>query len=395
MADEIVYKKVTRKADKGLEGKIVAKHGKQTNQKLKPYVVLEYLMKYSDENNTQSAYDIIGYLEGCGISAERRSIYRDIEDINRIMLMLQEDIDLDEVDMMFAEAEESGDEEDLNELKTILYDKNKKGFYVRQRKFEVADVRLLAECVYAAKFLSKGQADRLAKVVCDLVSNHQAEKIRHDAFLTDRVKTSNHSVLNSIDKINQAMSKVLNGIPHKPEKITFKYLKYSISDMSQQVERKHGAKYVVSPFKLLINDGNYYLLSFDDKAQDMRTYRVDRMKDVQLTGQPRDGDEVFKEIDLKTYTKRVFSMFGGRQERVTIRFINPLLDAVVDRFGNDKSTVFYARHDDDHFTVTTQVEISDQFYGWVLGFGKKAKILGSEAVAEEFKAYLDKVRELY
>ena len=92
MADEIIYKKMTRKADKGLEGKVVAKHGKQTNQKLKPYVVLEYLLKYSDENNTKSAYDIIGYLEGCGISAERRSIYRDIEDINRIMLMLQEDI---------------------------------------------------------------------------------------------------------------------------------------------------------------------------------------------------------------------------------------------------------------------------------------------------------------
>ena len=81
MADEIVYKKVTRKADKGLEGKVIAKHGKQTNQKLKPYVVLEYLMKYSDANNTKSAYDIIGYLEGCGISAERRSIYKDIEDI--------------------------------------------------------------------------------------------------------------------------------------------------------------------------------------------------------------------------------------------------------------------------------------------------------------------------
>ena len=66
-------------------------------------------------------------MEGCGISAERRSIYKDIEDINRIMLMLQEDIDLDEVDMMFEEAEESGDEEEINDLKTVLYDKNKKG----------------------------------------------------------------------------------------------------------------------------------------------------------------------------------------------------------------------------------------------------------------------------
>ena len=52
MADEIVYKKVTRKADKGLEGKVVAKHGKQTNQKLKPYVVLQYLLKYSCHNYT-------------------------------------------------------------------------------------------------------------------------------------------------------------------------------------------------------------------------------------------------------------------------------------------------------------------------------------------------------
>ena len=173
MADEIVYKKMTRKADKGLEGKVVAKHGKQTNQKLKPYVVLEYLMKYSDENNTKSAYDIIGYLEGCGISAERRSIYKDIEDINRIMLMLQEDIDLDEVDMMFAEAEESGDEEEVNELKTILYDKNKKGFYVRQRKFEVADMRLLAECVYAAKFIAEGQAKRLVDVICEFFRGYK------------------------------------------------------------------------------------------------------------------------------------------------------------------------------------------------------------------------------
>ena len=228
MADEIVYKKVTRKADKGLEGKVIAKHGKQTNQKLKPYVVLQYLLKYSDENNTKSAYDIIGYLEDCGISAERRSIYRDIEDINRIMLMLQEDIDLDEADRMFAEAEESGDEEELNELKTVLYDKNKKGFYVRQRKFEVSDMRLLAECVYAAKFIAEGQAKRLVDVICDFVSEKQADRIKHNAFLTDRVKTDNRSVMNNIAAINDAMSRHLDGEPHTPEKITFKYLKYSI-----------------------------------------------------------------------------------------------------------------------------------------------------------------------
>lgn len=366
-----------------------AKHGKQVNQKLKPYVVLQYLLKYTDETHSKSASDIIGYLDYCGISAERRSIYRDVEDINHILLMLQENTDLDDVDRMFAEA----DEEEWNELKTILYGKNKKGFYVRQRNFDLNDMRLLVECVYSAKFIAEGQAKRLVDVVCDFVSEEQAKKIRHNAFLTDRVKTNNRSVLNNIAAINEAMSRHRDGEIHTPEKIKFKYLKYSVADMSKQVERRRGEPYIVSPFQLLINDGNYYLLGYDEKYHDMRTYRVDRMKDITFTGEPREGEEEFQTIDLKTYTKRVFSMYGGTERLVEIRFINPLLDSVVDRFGT--KNVQYGKYDETHFTVTAKVEISDQFFGWILGFGKKAKLLYPEDVVEQFKGYLDKIRGMY
>ena len=383
---------MAQKPEKSFE----AQHGKKPNQKLKPYLVQQYLLKNTDEDHVASAYDIIDFLEQCGVAAERRSIYRDIEDINKVMwLMENKQDDEDGIDIEAAEEALAADEDGAE--KVIVYQKHTKdkGFYVRQRRYDSNDIRLLAECVYSAKFLSQGQADRLADVVCEFVSKYQAEKIRHDAFLTDRVKTSNKAVLNNISTINDAMSRRLDGEPHDPEKISFQYLKYSISDMGQQVERRKGQKYTVSPYKLLINDGNYYLLAFDDYAQDMRTYRVDRMKNVRFTGEPREGAEAFAAIDLKSYTKRVFSMFGGKQERVVIRFINPLLDAVVDRFGNDKSSVWYEKLDDTHFTVTTQVEISDQFFGWVLGFGKKEKILEPPAVVDQFAAYLDKVRQMY
>ena len=122
MTDEIKYKKFYRKEDKILYGTVEAKHGKQVNQKIKPYVVLQYLLKESDENNVKSAYDIIEFLELCGISAERRSIYRDIEEINRVSLMLEEEITIDEAEEMLFD-----DEEDA--LKLIVYDKSKKGFY--------------------------------------------------------------------------------------------------------------------------------------------------------------------------------------------------------------------------------------------------------------------------
>ena len=375
---------MARKVDEHIQKQ--AQHGKKPNQKIKPYVVLQYLLRNTDENHVATAMDIVAYLEECAISAERRSIYRDIEEINRVALMLDEDCTIDEA----AEILEN-DESDNSKL--VVYDKRRKGFYVRQRKFDLNDIRLLAECVYSAKFISQGQADRLAEVVCEFVSEHQAEKIRHNAFLTDRVKTNNRQVLSNIAAINEAMSRKIDGHPHTPEKISFQYLKYSITDMSKQVERRHGAKYIVSPFQLLINDGNYYLLSFDDRFKAMRTYRVDRMKNVSFLGEPREGEEEFKKIDLRTYTQRVFSMYGGEERLVQIRFINPLLDAVVDRFGT--KDVQYSRVDDHHFCVSAKVEISDQFFAWVCGFGKRAKIINPSSVVEDMKKFLHNLTKMY
>ena len=361
-------------------------HGRKQNQKLKPYLVLQYLMRETDENNVRTAEDIIAYLdEYCNIPAERRSIYTDIKEINRVLLMMDEECTIEE-------AEEMLEGEDGEELKTVVYDKTRKGFYVRQRNYEADDIRLLAECVYSAKFINEGQAKRLVNVVCGFVSEAQAEKIRHNAFLVDRVKTHNSNVLNSISTINQSMSRKVEGRSHIPEKIRFKYLKYNITNVNKQVERRSGADYVVSPFQLLISDGNYYLLAFDGKK--IIPYRVDRMKDVQRTGEPREGQAEFDKIDIRTYTQRVFSMFGGKKKRrVTIQFLFTLLDTAVERFGTRDAQ--YSMVDDKHFTVNAEVEISDQFFGWILGFGKRAKILYPADTVDEFRAYLDKVREMY
>ena len=207
--------------------------GKKFHQKIKPYVVLQYLLKYTDENHVESGEAIAAALdENYKLSAERRSIYRDIQEINAVALMMEQECQLDKALEMLAK-------DPSDELRLVVYDPKQKGFYVRQRQYDLNDIRLLAECVYSAKFVSEGQAKRLVNALCGMVSEHQAEHIKHDAFLTDRVKTNNRSVLNSIDTINQAMSRRMNGAPHKPEKVSFKYMTYSIKDMHQQVERRH------------------------------------------------------------------------------------------------------------------------------------------------------------
>ena len=362
--------------------------GRRFDQKLKPYLVFQYLMKYSDENNVVSAKDIVDYLSDIGISAERRSIYKDIQEINRA-ICITENSDNEEKEYTLDDADKDLEDE---EERVVVYDPNKKGYYVKQRHYDLEDVRILAECVYAAKFIDEKRAKNLVEVLCGLVSDNQAKTIRHNVYSIDRIKTPNTQVHYNITNINDAMSTSLDGEEHTPEKISFKYLKYTIQNVKQQVERKGGERYIVSPYQLLINEGNYYLLAFDDKSKDIRTFRVDRMKDIKLIGEWRDGEKEFAKIDLTTYTQRMFSMFNGYKEIVTMRFVASLLDTVVERFGTNPTYISVDKH---HFTISAQVEVSNQFFGWICGFGRSAVITNPPTVVEQFTQYVKRIGDLY
>lgn len=356
--------------------------GRKPNQRMKHYLVLQYLMRNTDENNVATATEIVDCLvNDYGISAERRSIYKDIEEINIVMYMLENDVD-------FFEAQEELAEDEDGEFKSIVYDKTRKGFYLK-RKYQFDDIRLLVECINSSRFLAENQTAVLRDIVYELVSDNQREQIEHDVLLTDRVRTSNKSVLDNISAIHEAMCKEKQGKAHTPEKISFQYLKYDIENLEKQTTRRKGELYIVSPYRLLINDGNYYLLAFDDKSQKPRTFRVDRMKNVSSTGKAREGADEVKKIDPKT----MFGMFSGNTRQITLHCINRLLDTMVDRFGTKEAV--YRKVDENHFSVTAPMVVSDQFYGWLCGFGKCVKVISPVDIEEEYANHLNKIQEMY
>ena len=379
MIDRLVPEEYDEETEESREGK-----GKRFHQKIKPYVVLQFLLHNTDEEHTASAVDIVSYLALHGIDAERRSVCDDIKEINRIAIMLEEDCSIKKATEILKQ------EGDARRL--VIYDPHKKGFYIAGREF--AEYQILAECIYASKFVSKKQADHLVEVICGFVSKYQGERIKKDIPVLDRVRTNNMSVIANYGIISEAISDRVNGEPHTPEKIQFKYLKYEMGALDKQVERRRGDWYEVSPYQLLINEGNYYLMAVNAKGK-LTTYRLDRMRNVKRIGKPREGKTEFEKVNLKTYPRRVFNMYGGKEEQVLIRFINPLLDVMVERFGTGNG-VLYTRMDDKHLAVRTYVEVSDQFFGWLLGFGRRVKLIeATDTAVEDFKAYLDKVRGMY
>lgn len=359
--------------------------GKKPNQRMQHFLVLQYLLEHSDENHFISTEEIVSYLkDSCGISAERRSIYKDVNEINIAYVILNEGVTHQEAIELL---------EDDTDLETIRYKKNN-GYYVARRPLHISDARLIVECVHTARFVTKRESENIADDIGKLLSENQRAQIKHEAFAVARVKNDNARLFENVDIIHEAMANKINGKLHEPEKIRFRYLKCTIQNRKQKAECRNGNDYVVSPHAIMINEGNYYLLGIEDKKKKLRTYRVDRMTKVRLTGERRDTNtetDNLKEY-LETYPQRVFSMYGGRRENVRIRFVNTLLDTVYDRFGDYAS---YFIEDDRHFTVSVSVEISPMFFGWLCGFGNKAVLLSPDAVIEEFLKHVDKMYEKY
>ena len=156
--------------------------------------------------------------------------------------------------------------------------------------------------------------------------------------------------------------------------------------------RKNGEYYCVSPWGLSWDDENYYLVAYDSVAEKIKHYRVDKMLHIELTGEMREGKELFERFDMAAYAKKMFGMFAGEEESVKIECHNCLAGVIIDRFGKD---VKMLKKDDEHFIATVKVAVSKQFLSWVMALGNSAKIVGPERVVNQVKGELKRLIELY
>ena len=343
--------------------------GKRSGQKYKSFLVWQILLENTDENHTLSSGAIKDKLADYGIEAEEHSIRRDIT-------MLQE--------LFESAAEQDLLPETLSKLDyEIEYDASLKGYKISRRPFELEDLRLLAATVHSSKFITKRAEESLIDIIKSLCSLEQGKEIDYETCVMDREKVKNPSMTANISVINQAIK--------SNQQIKFQYLYYTLQNREQQIPRKNGNDYVVSPYHLLINDGCYYLLAFDGKKD--KTFRIDRMRKTALLPSPREGSEQMKNLNVREYTKKTFSMFGGTESRVSIRFINPMLDTVIDRFGANGGSYF--ADGNKHFIFSGKVQISEKFYAWVCSFGKKATIVSPPEVVDGMKTYLQGIIEKY
>ncbi len=318
---------------------------KRGNQKTKLLVLWQLLLQKGDEDHPISTPELIAALDREGIPAERKSIYTDMEALQDFGLDVQ------------------------------LRKGRNGGWFIGQRDFELAELKLLVDAVQSSRFISRRKSEGLIRKLEALAGEHQARQLRRQVYVDRRVKTDNEGVYYAIDKLHAAIA--------GNKAVTFQYFDYNVR--KEKVFRREGKRYIVSPYGLIWSDENYYLVGWDHAQGELRHYRVDKMAALTVTGLPREGDESCKKFDLAEYGGRHFHMFSGKEAKVRLRCADSLVNVMLDRFGRE---VMLIPDGEDHFTLTVDAVVSPQFYGWIFGLGRGVELTAPEWAVGEYRNML-------
>lgn len=326
---------------------------KSANQKLKILYLLKILYEKTDDKHGISMNEIVSSLEKYDIMAERKSIYSDFLELERMNIIVEK----------FQEG-------------------NKHLYSLDTRIFELPELKMLVDVVQSAKFITKKKSDELIKKIERFASKYESNSLQRQVYVADRVKTMNENIYYNIDGIHEAIN--------TNKKITFKYYEWNIS---RELEpRRDGKLYSTSPWALTWDDENYYLISYDDVEEKTKYFRVDKMKQIEVSAEPREGRKEFENFDLAKFSKRTFGMFGGNVVKVGIEVKNDKIGIMFDRFGKDITVI---KVDDEHVKVLVDVSLSNQFIGWVISLGDCVKLVEPTRVVDMMKAEIKRLNDTY
>lgn len=321
-------------------------------QKQKLLVLQKILMEKTDENHTLTVAQIIRELGLLGIKSERKTVYDDIRTLT--------DFGMDIVVSKQAHAN---------------------SYYVGSLLFQEEELAILVDAVASSKFLTKKKSNELIAKIQTLANKFNSKKLKRNIYVAGRVKSFNEALYYNVSSIQDAI--FLN------HQISFKYYEYNLYKKKQL--KHHGEWYTVSPYHLIWENDNYYLICYCNKHEKICRYRVDKI--AQVYG----SDEKCKELsedesDFAKGLRSMYNMYGGVEEKITAQFDNSLIGVVIDRYGDDISV-----HEvtDKTFKVFLDVQVSPTFWGWMFQFGNKAKIISPQRVVDQAKIEIDKLSQLY
>ena len=322
-------------------------------QKLKVLYLMEIMRTQTDPEHGLTMPQIIERLAERGVTAERKSLYRDIETLREVGF----------------------------DIRTLQ--RQPVQYVLAEREFELSQLMLLIDAVQSSKFLSDGSSRALVKSIRSMASLQERSALEKQVHVYGRPKRQDQSDFVVVDKLQDAMA--------AKKKVSFKYFRYNAEKKKEY--RKGGSRHIVSPVNLTYSDGSYYLVAYSDTDGEIRNYRVDRMEQVEKLDAPRERNETISSYDADEVAKCVFGMYEGERVMATLKVASEVMNVVIDRFGRDVEAKAVSK---GAFTkVRVPVKASPVFYGWLATLGADVKVESPKRLRESYLEWLQQIVDSY
>ena len=321
------------------------------NKKMLNMLILEILEQYSDEEHHLTQQEILRLLEhNYGMECDRRSVKSNV-----------------------LSLVEMGYEIDMTS-----------GYYLAERKFEDAELRMLIDSVLFSKTISVRQAKTLISKLESMGNKYFHAKVSHISNLPELQHGDNKQLIYVVDALNDAID--------KKRKVSFTYNSYG-TDFKLHPRREE--PYIVNPYQMVANNGRFYLLGNYDKYDNIAHFRLDKVTNIQILDEKikpiKALPETSRGLNLPTHMAEHIYMFSGASDIVIFRAKSFLMNELVDWFG-DKFTV--SDETDDEMTVRVKCNLQAMKF-WALQYGPYVDILSPESLREQLISDITKMMENY
>lgn len=244
---------------------------------------------------------------------------------------------------------------------------------------DMYEIRLLLDAVYSAKSLTNTERENLLKKIKALTNKVVSQIYDSKLYVSQPIVSENTYLKYHLDKIHKAI--------FNHNKLSFRYGNY---DTNKNFNLHHnGDYYIAHPYNLVWSNDFYYLIAYNEKNKKIINYRVDRMRDVE----PQ--NESFKVVDkfnINTYLKSCFNMYPGQVNTVEIKFVNQLINAVIDRFGKEVNII---NKNNTTFTIKFEAAVNEGLLRWILNWGADAEVISPENLKNMMREEIIKMSRIY
>lgn len=307
-------------------------------------LILKFLLEHTDENHHVTVSDINTYLQEHQLIGDRRTIY-----------------------------------DCISELKEIGYDiecihSTQNHYFIKKRDFALPEIKMLVDAVQSSRFIPQEESQLLIEKLASLTGEYKKDILKRQLYIENRFKTDNSCIVEIVEKIHEAIA--------SNKKIVFQYFDYNVQ--KEKVLRHDGLQYKLSPFVLIWNNDQYYVVGDCEKHGKITKYRLDRVANLEIIAEER--VESPADFSVSDYFSKEFSMLAGEHCTVELICENKLINSLIDKFGTDFSMETV---DDQHFKAKVDVALSGTFYGWVFASCGAMKIVSPAIAVDGFNAIIE------